>query len=364
MHLRYGISMLLLLCGVGARATEAGALLTLQAPEVVFTQQAGVYLRQEGTAQLAKGENRLLFDFRQLDVDPASVDLRLMGAPAGVQVVGQQLPGKDTGQMLWLVQAQQPTTARLRLAYAVKGLEGEVVYVATLKPAQQQLALEAQVALKNASKESLRQVQVVLASGHKLNTSLEQGQTIQQRLFRFDDIPYEVSYLYDNSRFKDSVRMILTLRRDGDNAFDRLSLPAGRIKVYSSAAGATPSFVAEGTIPYIPRRELVELDLGTAPELTVVRTKLRGEQVNVRSDVYRKLAIFDLEEEYEFEIENHRAGRVALVVQEHVPGEWQMLKNSADYEKKDAGTLEFRLPLPPGQTTKFGYTVKRLNVEP
>jgi len=39
---------------------------------------------------------------------------------------------------------------------------------------------------------------------------------------------------------------------------------------------------------YTPAHEKVEWDLGIVPEITVLRTKLRGDQVNQHTDVYKK----------------------------------------------------------------------------
>ncbi|MEN6642222.1 MAG: hypothetical protein ABFE08_07230 [Armatimonadia bacterium] len=363
MRLRYMVLTIAVLATTCALAAELGNLLPLQPPQVVFTRQAGVYLRHEAVTQLRQGENCLLFDHGRLDVDPATVEFRVLSPREGVQVLGRQIAA-NSGQSVWLVQARQPVEARLQLTYAAKALETEVSYTLNLRPARQDLTLEAQVALKNGGKLSLPQVQVVLPSGQRLTAALEPGQTVQQRLFRIEGIPYQTSYLYDNSRFKDSVRAILTMPRDGNSDFDKQALPAGKLKVYAPAAGDAATFIGDNALPYTPRREKVELDLGNVSEITVLRTKLRGDQVNVRTDVYRKLAVFDLEEEYELEFANHRAGRVVVAVQEHVPGDWQVLKATHEYTRRDAATLEFTVPLEPNQLTKLHYSLKRLNVEP
>jgi len=47
--------------------------------------------------------------------------------------------------------------------------------------------------------------------------------------------------------------------------------------------------------------------------------------------------MFDLEEEYAFDLENHRGGPVTITFQEHFPGEWQIVRATAPYQKLDAG---------------------------
>jgi len=88
--------------------------------------------------------------------------------------------------VLFLLRAERATDCRLRLSYALKGLEAEVSYTALLAPRQQTLTLEAQLALRNNSKLPLPQTQVRLPSGHRLTASLDLGQSIQQVLLRYE----------------------------------------------------------------------------------------------------------------------------------------------------------------------------------
>lgn len=347
-----------------AQAAEVGMMAAAQPPQIVFTRLAGVQLRQDAPVQLQAGENRFLVDFGRYDIDPATLDLRVLEPAQGVQVVGRGFSPRLPGQVVVVLRAAQAVNARLCLSYAFKGLESEVTYSALLAPQAQTLALEAQLRLRNNSKQPLPQAQVLLPGGRPLNTGLDLGESVQQLFFRYEGIPYQVGYLYDNTRYKDSVRAILKMGRDGAGDFDKLPLPAGKLRVFAPTAGNAPSFVAEAAAKYTPAHERIEVDLGIVPEITVLRTKLRGDQVNARTDVYKKLALFDLEEEYQLEVENHRAGAVTIAFDEHIPGEWQILKANAPYQKLDAGTVELTMKLDPGQKTKMNYVVKRLNVEP
>ncbi|MHB8996765.1 MAG: hypothetical protein ACYC63_16070 [Armatimonadota bacterium] len=355
---------LLIAAGQTAIAADLGTVISAEAPQIVFTSQAGVHLRQVAQAQLQAGNNAFLLDFGRSDIDPATLELRVLEPAEGVTIMGSDFPARQPGQVKFVVRASQPVKARLRLSYGLKGLESEVGYLMSLSPREQTLTLEAQVTLRNNGKQPLEQAQIILPGGHCLKTSLGLGQSLQQSLFRQEAISYQTGYLYDNSRFKDSVRAIMKVIRDGSGDFARVSLPAGKVRVFAPTAGNLPTFVAETNLKHTPAHEKLELDLGIVPEITVLRTKLRGDQVNVRTDVYKKLALFDVEEEYQLEIENHRQGPVTLLVDEHVPGEWQVLKASVPYQKLDAGTLELTVKLEAGQKAKVNYGFKRLNVEP
>lgn len=343
-----------------AQGTYVGNVIPLGPPEILVTRGAGVHVRQEGQVSLRAGENRLLIDVAQLQTEAASVRLQVLEPPKEVRLESALL-GPQPGQMLWTLQAERPLQARLRLEYEISYLQADIAYTMLLDPARRQLNLEAVALLTNNGKQELKAARVTLPSGHQIKLHLPAGQSIQQKLFVQTEIPYEIVYLYDYSRFKDSVRTWLVI---AGQARQEMAWPAGKTRLYATAPEAAPTFVADITMPYAPRGEKLELDVGPAPDLAVLRTRLRSDQVNVRTDVYRKLALFDLEEEYELELSNQRQTPVVFVIQEHIPGDWQLVKSSHPAQQINSDTLEFRVRVSGEAKEKLTYFVKRLNVEP
>lgn len=342
-----------------AQPTNLGPVISPEAPRIFCTRAAGVHVRQELRVRLTRGENRLLLDTTALETDPATVRLQVL-EPADKAHVAIAQMGQQPGQMLWVVVAEEATEARLRLAYEIGTLQADVSYNLVLDPTRQRLGLEADLAVRNNGKHDLPQATVMLPQGRQTTVSLQVGETVQQKLFALPDLPYEVTYLYDLSRFKDAVHTLLTIPGDSHGT---TSLPAGKARVFAAGAGA-PTLVTEAALPYVSAGEKVELDLGVAPDVAVLRNRLRSDQVNVRTDVYRKLVLFDLDEEYELELSNQRQGPVTFVLQEHIPGDWQLGKSSQPARQLDSGTLEFSLQVAAGAKEKLTYAIKRLNVEP
>ena len=343
-----------------AQSSSLGLVVQPATPTILFTRGAGVHVRQTLQVQLARGENRLLVDATALQTDPAGVTLRVLEPAAGVRVLGAAL-GQPAGRMIWTVAADQPTTASLRLGYEITVLKAEVSYRLLLNPAASTVAVEATLTITNGGKADLPQSKMIFPQGHETTAALPAGQTVQQQLFALPALPYEIRYLYDYNRFKDAVHAMLLLPESNER---RTALPAGRARIFAPGAGAVPTFVADASLPYVASGEKLELDLGTAPEVTVLRNRLRSDQVNVRTDVYRKLALFDLEEDYELEISNHRTGPIALTVREHPAGDWQLTKSSVPGQQTDSATLDFALRLAANAKEKLSFSTKRLNAEP
>jgi len=346
-------------CAV-AQPTDVGVAVSSPAPNLTITRSAGVHACQELTVPLQQGENRLFLDVAALETDPATLRVRLLD-PVGQARVTSVTTGPQPGQVVASINADQAVTGKLRLSYEVGYVQADVSYSLLLDPTRQKLTVQADLTVRNNSKHEFNQTKLTLPQGRQATLNLRPGETVQQQLFALPDVPYEISYLYDNSRFKDAVRTLLTIPAE---ARANAPLPAGKARIFAPGAGGTRTLIAEAGLPYLPASEKVELDLGAAPDLSVLRTRLRSDQVNVRSDVYHKLALFDLDEEYELEVSNRRATPIVLIVREHVPGDWQLGKSSVPAAQTDSGTLEFTVRTEAGAKQKLSYSVKRLSVEP
>jgi hypothetical protein len=346
------------------QAAEVGVPASFGPPRVIVTRQAGTHLLREATVTVAAGDNQLSFDFARVGADAATARLAVLSPADGVRIVELRQPVGEATRLVWVLQAAQATACRLRLSYQLKGLETSLAYTVNLRPAEQTLDLEARLVLRNASPEPLSHAEVVLPSGQRVAADLTTGETVLQRLFVCQKLPYESSYLYDNSRFGGAVHATVRLARDGAGEFDAQRLPAGSVKVYAPAPGGLTSFVGEVALPYRPPHEPIELDLGSVQEITVSRTRVRADQLNVKSDVYRRTVLFDLDEQFDLAIASQRPGPVTLKVQEHIAGAWTMLKQTHPSDQLEAGTVQFTLKLSPGEAVALSYTVRRLNVEP
>ena len=131
-----------------------------------------------------------------------------------------------------------------------------------------------------------------------------------------------------------------------------LPLPKGVVRVYKRDSSGNAQFVGENNIDHTPNRESVRLKLGDAFDVTAnkkqtdfqVRDRLLGRNV------------FD--SSFEIEVKNGKKEPVEVIVREPIPGDWDMLAESAPHEKVAAGTAEWRLRVPAEGSTKLTYTTR------
>jgi len=66
------------------------------------------------------------------------------------------------------------------------------------------------------------------------------------------------------------------------------------------------------------------------------------------------------EESYEIKLRNHKEEAVEVTVVEHLLfyAEWEIMESNFEYLKKDAQTIESKIPLEPDEEKVLRYTVR------
>ena len=125
-------------------------------------------------------------------------------------------------------------------------------------------------------------------------------------------------------------------------------LPGGRVRFYETDAAGDLQFTGESTIPHTAQGEKLTLDVGQAFDLAAERREMSQRRIS------------DREREYSVEIKlrNRKKSDVAIVVEEGVPGDCDILQKTHEFTRKDANTLEFKVPVAAGKEVVLGYTAR------
>jgi hypothetical protein len=130
-----------------------------------------------------------------------------------------------------------------------------------------------------------------------------------------------------------------------------MALPAGRVRFYTrEEADASLQFVGENTLDHTPKDELIRLYVANSFDLVGERkrTDFKVSESNHWAD-----------ESFEIKVRNRKKEPVEIRVVEHLYRwvNWELTAKSADFEKKNAQTIEFRLPLQPDEEKVVTYKV-------
>lgn len=125
-------------------------------------------------------------------------------------------------------------------------------------------------------------------------------------------------------------------------------LPEGIIRVYQEDKEGTLQFAGEDRIKHTPKDEEIRLRLGKAFDIV-------GERI--QKD-FQKLGPEITESEFEITIRNHKNSDIVVDVVEPMRGDWNIISSSIEYEKKDAFTVVFHLPVKADSKASLTYRVR------
>jgi hypothetical protein len=125
-------------------------------------------------------------------------------------------------------------------------------------------------------------------------------------------------------------------------------LPAGRVRFYETDAAGTLQFTGEARIAHTAEGEKATLDVGRAFDLAAERREVSSRRI---SDREREVSV-------EIKLRNRKKSDVAIVVQESLGGDVEMIRQSHPFTRKDAGTLEATVPVAAGKEVVVTYTAR------
>jgi hypothetical protein len=113
-------------------------------------------------------------------------------------------------------------------------------------------------------------------------------------------------------------------------------LPAGIIRLYKEDADGSYQFVGEDRIAHTPKKGTVKLRVGEAFDVVAERTQTE----------FRKVSPKQHESAWKITLKNRKKEEVVVDVVESMPVNWRILKSSHPYQKTDAFTVRFSIPVP------------------
>jgi hypothetical protein len=189
-------------------------------------------------------------------------------------------------------------------------------------------------------------------------TTIKDNQEKQISLLSAEGIPLRKEYVYRGavqyytSRYRQlesdkKVGVYVEFEnREEDNL--GMPLPAGTVRLYKADHEGSLQFLGEDSIDHTPRDETVRVKVGEAFDVKGSRKQTDWE----------KLGSTVFEAAFEVTLRNRKEEDIVVKVMEPIPGDWKMIDASHDYEKEDAFTVAFELPVEAGGETVLSYRVR------
>jgi hypothetical protein len=295
-----------------------------------------------------------------------------------------------TPTLFWLAEANKSGPQLCRISYTTAGLGWTAQYSATLNPEEDKIGLTGWATISNNSGSDYKDAAIKLVAG-KVRRVQHTQPIYAEKLARmqvmddaagaaFEEIPFAEYHLYSLSRTStindnqlkqielippasavpvkklyiynrqekpDKVQTKFEFENTAANKLG-MPLPAGRIRLFKKdARDDVLVFVGEDRIGHTAKDEKITLYIGDSFDIAVQYTPLDSRQG--RRDLWEK---------HKVELRNRKDESVLVHIDEKFPPHvnWMIESSTHKYEKHDAHTARFEVPVPANQTVAVEYT--------
>lgn len=189
-------------------------------------------------------------------------------------------------------------------------------------------------------------------------TTIKDNQTKQVSLLNANQVPVTKRFLYYGADHyyrtqygvpvsNQKIGVYIEMANKKGNRLG-MPLPKGTVRVYKTDSDGSLQFVGEDRIDHTPKDETVKIKMGEAFDVVAER----------KQTDWRKVGDSTYEVAFVVSIRNHKDSPVTVSVIEPIPGDWTILRNSHDYKKIEAHTVQFDVPVEKDQEAKLQYRVR------
>lgn len=178
-------------------------------------------------------------------------------------------------------------------------------------------------------------------------TTLADKEIKQISLFEPAESAVEKIFLYKPDRNPKKVEVILKFRNSPESGLG-MPLPGGRVRLFKADDDGSLILLGEDRIDHTPKDEEVTIKVGFAFDISAEETLLSHSRPSKLVE----------ERTYEIVIRNHKSVDITVEVEKRLYGIWEILESNFEYEKKDANTLIFHLPVPSDGEAKVNYKIR------
>lgn len=310
---------------------------------------------------------------------------------------------RDKPTLVTQITNAAPGTQELELSYLSRGLGWKADYVVELNSSDDALDLAGWVTLTNDSGTTYPQATLQLVAGdvnqvqEKINyrrrpqrmdmateaapapmaeealfeyhlytlahpTTIADKQTKQVSLLDASKVPVTKElvfrgqdYYYRNvfSSLGESIKAAVYIQfQNREDKGMGMPLPKGIVRVYKRDSKGNAQFVGEDRIDHTPRNEKIRLKLGEAFDVSA-----RKKQVNYKKVNFGHPYHYAAESTYRIELKNAKDVPIEVKVQEPIPGDWKMLRESLPHRKIASGLAEWKIRIPADDSFILEYEV-------
>ncbi|MBI4826284.1 MAG: DUF4139 domain-containing protein [Nitrospirae bacterium] len=300
--------------------------------------------------------------------------------------------------LVWMFENTLPSKQKVEASYLTNGINWRADYVVTLNDKDDMADLSGWVTIENMSGTTYKDAKLKLVAGDvnrvkdeheydermmyaakamaadeqfkedaffeyhiytlQRNSTIKNNQTKQISLITADDIPVKKEFIFQGAAYYYRTQYGQPLSNQKVGVYVEIAnmeknnlgipLPKGTIRIYKNDNEGSLQFVGEDSIDHTPKDEKIKVKLGDAFDIVGSRKQTSWE----------KTAYDTYEAGYEISLRNHQKEDIVVKVVEPIQGDWKMVSSSHDYNKTEAFTAEFNIPVPKDKEVKLNYKAR------
>jgi len=361
---------LLAICTAAQARIKLVALPEREATTVLLDNPAGTLVEEERTLALQKGVNKVDFSWKGVRIDPDSIRLAILSHPAEVKLLSVSFPPNEDA-LIWEIASPAAYQEKVRISYLLASIDRLVTYKMVSNADETKVDLKSFLVLRNFSGEDFSLATVGLDYGASARRSIQHEETSQTLLVERKGVPIEKKWVFDARKLpwepekldqNVGIPVYYVVKNDRASGLGEFLLWGGKARVYQDDGNGSTIFLGEDSVPNVPVGGKAEIYIGDSRDIVVTQRKTRDQMINIRRNTANGIILYDTDEIIEATVENFKDRPAVLTLIEQIPGQWEMVETTHEYEKEDASTLKFTVKLAPKAKTAVMFHYHRRNV--
>ena len=329
-------------------------------------------IEEERVLTLQQGLNKVDFSWNGVSIDADSIRLKVLSQPESVTLLNVSYPPNEAA-LVWEINSAQAAEVNVRISYLLYNIDRLVTYKMVADKEETAVNLKSFVILRNFSGEDFANARVTLDYGEAFDRGIDNEETKQLLFFDKSAVPVEKVWTFDSALLpwdpekvdgNVGIPVMYKIENVKKNSLGDNALWDGKVRVFQDDGHQSTIFLGEDQSKVVPVGEKMEVYIGDSRDIVVTQRKMKEEQINVKRNRSEAVVLYDTDELITAKIENFKDKPAKLTMIQHIPGEWDMKECNLQYEKKDAGTLEFQIELEPHGKKELSMQYNRRNIRP
>ena len=327
-------------------------------------------IEEDRVLTLQQGLNRIDFSWKGVSIDADSIRLAVLSHPDQVKLLNVSYPPGESA-LVWEIASEGAFEEKVRISYLLSGIDRLITYKMVVDKEETKTDMRSFIVLRNFSGEDFEKARVLLDYGEAFERGIRHEETKQLLFLKAGQVPITKVWTWDAANkpwdpddVQGNVGIPVTyeVANAEPSGLGKFAMWGGKVRAYQHDGHGGTIFLGEDNVGLTPVGENMDVGIGDSRDIVVTQRMMHSKKINVRRNNNNRVVLYDTDELVAAKVENFKDQPAVLTMVQHISDQWDMIKCNMPYERKDAGTLEFKIELPPRSKKELVMNYSRRNL--